>query len=66
MSEKVTDLEVLIEKVKEARKSKKYTEKIIKKKWNFYCISFGYLGNVVDLWERFVKEEEMLVDLGSD
>ena len=26
----------------------------------------GYLGNIVDLWEAFAKEEEMLVELGSE
>lgn len=26
----------------------------------------GYLGNVVDLWERLAQEDENLVDLGSD
>jgi len=29
-------------------------------------ISIAYLGNVVDLWERLGKEEEMLVELASD
>ncbi|PIO55541.1 hypothetical protein TELCIR_23071 [Teladorsagia circumcincta] len=28
--------------------------------------SIGYLGNVVDLWERLAAEKELLVDLGSD
>ena len=32
--------------------------------------SIGYLGNIVDLWERLVLEQkktgELLVDLGSD
>lgn len=30
------------------------------------AISIGYLGNVVDLWERLVEEKELLVELGSD
>ncbi|MFH4984617.1 hypothetical protein AB6A40_011326 [Gnathostoma spinigerum] len=29
-------------------------------------VSIGYLGNVVDLWERLAAEEDCLVDLGSD
>ncbi|KAF1755925.1 hypothetical protein GCK72_012378, partial [Caenorhabditis remanei] len=30
------------------------------------AISIGYLGNVVDLWERLAEEPECLVELGSD
>ncbi|KAI1721025.1 urocanase rossmann-like domain-containing protein [Ditylenchus destructor] len=30
------------------------------------AISIGYLGNIVDLWERLVAEKELLVELGSD
>lgn len=30
------------------------------------AISIGFLGNVVDLWERLAEEEELLVELGSD
>jgi urocanate hydratase len=29
-------------------------------------VAIGYLGNVVDLWERLAREPELLVDLGSD
>eukprot|EP00933_Yihiella_yeosuensis_P051628 TRINITY_DN49601_c0_g1_i1.p1 TRINITY_DN49601_c0_g1~~TRINITY_DN49601_c0_g1_i1.p1 ORF type:complete len:813 (-),score=158.59 TRINITY_DN49601_c0_g1_i1:264-2483(-) len=29
-------------------------------------VSIGYLGNVVELWERFAEEPELLVELGSD
>ncbi|VDK47152.1 unnamed protein product [Anisakis simplex] len=29
-------------------------------------ISIGYLGNVVDLWERLVEEEDLSIELGSD
>lgn len=29
-------------------------------------VSIGYHGNVVTLWEALAKEEELLVDLGSD
>lgn len=28
--------------------------------------SIAYFGNVVDLWERLAKEEEIIVELGSD
>ncbi|CAF1242666.1 unnamed protein product [Rotaria sp. Silwood1] len=30
------------------------------------AISIGYVGNVVDVWERLANEKETLVDLGSD
>lgn len=46
------DLDILIPRVKEAQKNKE-------------AISFAYQGNVVDLWERLVKEG-MKVDVGSD
>lgn len=29
-------------------------------------LAIGYLGNVVDLWERLAEEDELLVELGSD
>ncbi|KAK8805364.1 hypothetical protein WA158_002020 [Blastocystis sp. Blastoise] len=29
-------------------------------------VAYGFLGNIVDVWERFAEEEELLVDLGSD
>ena len=51
--EKITDLEQVVARIKELRKTKE-------------CVSIAYLGNVVDLWERLAKEEENLVDLGSD
>ncbi|CAI2352264.1 unnamed protein product [Caenorhabditis sp. 36 PRJEB53466] len=47
------ELETVIDWIKEYR---------IKKK----AISIGYLGNVVDLWERLADEEECIVELGSD
>ncbi|KAJ3391853.1 Urocanate hydratase [Entophlyctis sp. JEL0112] len=53
VKEKETDLEKLVARVKEAKKNKITT-------------SIGYHGNVVDLWERFAKESENIVDLGSD
>ncbi|MCA0430191.1 MAG: urocanate hydratase [Bacteroidetes bacterium] len=46
------DLDVLIPRVKEAQAKKE-------------AVSIAYQGNVVDLWERIVKEE-MKVDVGSD
>jgi len=51
--EKITDLDQLVARIKELRKSKE-------------CVSIAYLGNVVDLWERLAQEEENVVDLGSD
>ncbi|VDM23547.1 unnamed protein product [Toxocara canis] len=30
------------------------------------AISIGYLGNVVDLWERLVEEKDLPIELGSD
>ncbi|PAV63804.1 hypothetical protein WR25_03220 isoform B [Diploscapter pachys] len=47
------DLEEIINLIKENRK-------------NNSTISIGYLGNVVDLWERLAQEDENLVELGSD
>eukprot|EP01116_Phalansterium_solitarium_P000980 TRINITY_DN10798_c0_g1_i1.p1 TRINITY_DN10798_c0_g1~~TRINITY_DN10798_c0_g1_i1.p1 ORF type:complete len:695 (-),score=162.54 TRINITY_DN10798_c0_g1_i1:65-2149(-) len=49
----LTDLDVLIARIKTARAEKK-------------AVSIAYQGNVVDLWERLVAEPENLVDLGSD
>lgn len=46
------DLDVLIPRIKMAQKNKE-------------AISLAYQGNVVDLWERLVKED-MPVDIGSD
>jgi urocanate hydratase len=51
--EKTDDLDALIHRIKQARAEQK-------------PLSIAYHGNVVDLWERLVKEDEMLVDLGSD
>ena len=53
ISEKITDLDTLIVRIKEARKEGK-------------PIAIGYLGNVVDVWERLAEEDELLVELGSD
>ncbi|KAE9556505.1 hypothetical protein FO519_000199 [Halicephalobus sp. NKZ332] len=48
-----SDLDKMVEYIKEYRQKKQK-------------VSIGYLGNVVDLWERLAEEEEMLVELGSD
>jgi urocanate hydratase len=52
IDEKITDLDELVTRVKLA-KSKKET------------ISIAYLGNIVDVWEKF-DEEHIHIDLGSD
>ena len=49
---KITDLYKLVERAKEAKKSKE-------------IVSIAYLGNIVDFWEKFA-EENLCVDLGSD
>ena len=48
----IDDLDQLTEAVKKALEEKK-------------VISFGYLGNVVDVWEKFDREH-IKIDLGSD
>ncbi|VDN27170.1 unnamed protein product, partial [Cylicostephanus goldi] len=53
LDEYSTDLNEIIELIKKYRKEKKTR-------------SIGYLGNVVDLWERLAEEPDNLVDLGSD
>ncbi|MEG9328041.1 urocanate hydratase [Salinimicrobium catena] len=52
VDEVVTDISSLVEKVKKAKEEKR-------------TISFAYLGNVVDVWEEFDKQE-LHIDLGSD
>lgn len=47
------ELDKIIDWIREYRKKKQ-------------AISIGYLGNVVDLWERLADEPEHLVELGSD
>ncbi|HEX4826424.1 MAG TPA: urocanate hydratase [Candidatus Polarisedimenticolaceae bacterium] len=46
------DLDTLLKRVEKARRAKE-------------AVSIAYVGNVVDLWERLVKEN-VAVDLGSD
>ncbi|KAK4310664.1 hypothetical protein Pmani_017791 [Petrolisthes manimaculis] len=57
LQEYTPDLDVLIARIREARAKKEVT-------------SIGYLGNVVNVWERLVEEYEstgdLLVDLASD
>lgn len=53
LMEVTTTLSDCVDRIKAAKKNKE-------------AVSIGYLGNVVDLWERLAEEEEMLVDLGSD
>jgi urocanate hydratase len=52
VDEVVEDINLLIEKVKQAKADKSNT-------------SFAYLGNIVDVWEQFA-EQDLMVDFGSD
>jgi len=52
IDEKITDLDVLVQRVKEAKANKE-------------TVSIAYLGNIVDVWEKF-DEENIYIDLGSD
>ncbi|MFG6385955.1 MAG: urocanate hydratase [Muribaculaceae bacterium] len=52
VDEVYTDLDALIDRAVEAQKARE-------------AVSFAYLGNVVDLWER-LAERGVKVDLGSD
>jgi urocanate hydratase len=52
VDEIITDLNALTERVKTAKAEKE-------------IVSIAYLGNVVDVWEKF-HEEDIHVDLGSD
>uniref|UniRef100_A0A183CHA4 urocanate hydratase n=1 Tax=Globodera pallida TaxID=36090 RepID=A0A183CHA4_GLOPA len=47
------DLEQIIGWIRESRDAKR-------------AISIGYLGNVVQLWERLAEEFDLIVELGSD
>lgn len=48
----IDDIDVLVDEVKTAKATKANT-------------SFAYIGNVVDVWERFLKED-IDIELGSD
>ncbi|GAB5524109.1 MAG: urocanate hydratase [Roseivirga sp.] len=52
VDEVVEDMDLLIEKVREAKRNKTKT-------------SFAYLGNIVEVWEQFA-ENDLKVDFGSD
>ncbi|MEY8848048.1 urocanate hydratase [Psychroserpens sp. XS_ASV72] len=52
IDEKITDLDELVKRVKQAKANKE-------------TVSIAYLGNVVDVWETFDKEN-IQIDLGSD
>lgn len=52
VNEVFTDLKELMLRIKKAQENKE-------------AISFAYQGNIVDLWEGFIKEN-IHIDLGSD
>jgi len=52
IDEKITNLDKLVARVKSAKENKE-------------TVSIAYLGNIVDVWEKFDKEN-VHVDLGSD
>jgi len=52
IDEKITDLDELVARVKQAKEAKE-------------TVSIAYLGNVIDVWEKF-DQENVHIDLGSD
>ncbi len=52
IDEKISNLDELVARVKQAKASNE-------------IVSIAYLGNIVDVWEKF-HEEEIHIDLGSD
>ncbi|MEQ6123012.1 urocanate hydratase [Pseudotenacibaculum sp. MALMAid0570] len=52
IDEKITDLDLLVARVRKAKAAKE-------------TISLAYLGNVVEVWEKF-DQENIFIDLGSD
>ena len=52
IDEKITDLNELVARVKLAKENKE-------------TVSIAYLGNIVEVWEKF-DEENIFIDLGSD
>lgn len=52
VDEKIINLDELVARVKKAKENKE-------------TVSLAYLGNVVDVWEKF-DEENIFIDLGSD
>ena len=53
LDEKYEDLDALMERAKKAQRNKE-------------AISLGYLGNIVDLWERLAVEDGIEISIGSD
>lgn len=53
LDEKYTDLDQLIKRVKQAKANKE-------------AVSIGYNGNVIDLWEKLAKQDDLIVEIGSD
>jgi len=53
IDEKIDNLDELVARIKKARSGKE-------------AVAIGYLGNIVDVWERLAKEDEPLADIGSD
>ncbi|MBC7495321.1 MAG: urocanate hydratase, partial [Flavobacterium sp.] len=52
INELISDIDELVQRVQKAQQNQE-------------IISIGYLGNVVDIWERF-DTEDITIDLGSD
>jgi urocanate hydratase len=52
IDEKITDLDKLVARVTSAKENKE-------------TVSIAYLGNIVDVWEKF-DEDNVFIDLGSD
>ena len=52
IDEKITDLDALVARVKQAKS-------------NHETVSLAYLGNIVEVWEKFDKDD-VHIDLGSD
>ncbi|MGY0407235.1 MAG: urocanate hydratase [Polaribacter sp.] len=52
IDEKITDLDALVARVKSAKENKE-------------TVSLAYLGNIVEVWEKF-DQDGIFIDLGSD
>jgi len=53
VDEVITDVHACVERMRRARTGRE-------------CVSIGFHGNVVSLWEALVDTDDLLVDLGSD
>jgi urocanate hydratase len=53
LDEKYDNLDLVIERVKKAKAKKE-------------AVSIGYLGNVVDLWEKLAQCDDLNVEIRSD